>query len=401
MRKALVVAYACVVTLCVATACGNDASPAPVTKTTQARGDVLATSPGLDSWTAVLPPHTRVTRLNYTSTSGVDNSQTAVTGAVFVPGGSWPAGGWPLIAFAHGTTGLARDCGPSDHPDMFGEVSLIGSFIRAGYAVVTTDYQGLSTRVDAPAHPYLEPRTAAYNVIDSVHAARSVEPTIGAKWVVVGPSQGGAAAWATAEQYGEYEHSEYENSTQTGELVGAVAMSPVLDMTGYADAAAHGTLNTAQRFLYPLIVVGASRTDSRIDPGTYLPGLSTNDVDSRLSCATGRSALAAQSHSPDPQALGSTATQDSSDATEQLRNTLQRFALPSARTDVPILAIYGSADEINPVQVTEAAVTRACSVGDRVERDRREGLGHSFDPGPILGEWIGARMRGLHVRSDC
>ena len=392
----MVFACACVVTLCVATACGNDASRSSVTKTTQARGDVLTTSPGLNSWTAALPPHTRVTRLNYTSTSGVDDSQTAVTGAVFVPGGSWPAGGWPLIAFAHGTTGLARDCGPSDHPDMFGEVSLIGSFVRAGYAVVTIDYQGLSTRVDAPPHPYLEPRTAAYNVIDGVHAARSVEPTIGAKWVVVGPSQGGAAAWATAEQYGKY-----ENSTQTGELVGAVAMSPVLDMTGYADAAANGTLNTAQRFLYPLIVVGASRADSRIDPGTYLPGLSTHDVDARMSCASGRTALAAQSHSPDAQALGSAAAQDSSDATALLRNTLQRFALPSARTDVPILAIYGSADEINPVHVTEAALARACSLGDKVARDRREGLGHSFDPGPILGEWIGARMRGLHVQSDC
>lgn len=395
----MVVAYACVVTLCVATACGNDTSSPSVTNTTHARGDVLATSPGLDSWAVALPPHTRVTRLNYTSTSGVDDSQTAVTGAVFVPGGSWPAGGWPLIAYAHGTTGLARDCGPSDHPDMFGEVSVIGSFVRAGYAVVTTDYQGLSTRVDAPAHPYLEPRTAAYNVIDGVRAARSVEPTIGARWVVVGPSQGGAAAWATAEQYGEY--GEYGNSTQKGELVGAVAMSPVLDMSGYADAAAAGTLNTAQRFLYPLIVVGASRADSRIDPDTYLPGLSKHDVDARMSCATGRSALAAQSHSPDAGALGSAAARDSSGATAQLRNTLQRFALPSTRTDVPILAIYGSADEINPVQVTEAALTRACSVGDPVVRDRREGFGHSFDPGPILGEWIGARMRGLHVQSDC
>ena len=361
-----------------------------MTKTTAASGEVLATDAGLQSWTSAMPTGTRVTRLDYSSTSGVDDSRTSVSGSVFVPSGSWPQGGWPLIAYAHGTTGLARDCGPSDHPDMFGDIATIGSFVRAGYAVVTTDYQGLGIRVDAPPHPYLEPRTAAHNVIDAVRAARAVEPTIGPKWVVVGPSQGGAAAWATAELYPRFRDAD------SGDLVGAVAMSPVLDVSRYPTAAQDGTLNSAQRFLYPLIVVGASHVDPQIDPADHLGGMSASEISSLVSCATGRTALAAQTHSRDASTLRSTPG-----ANAELDAAVSKFVLPQQHTDVPILAMYGTADEITPVDVMETSLSRACTLGDLVVRDRREGQGHSFDPGPILGSWISSRLQGLPFHADC
>ena len=382
--------FACAITLCMLTACGNASSGEVVTKTTAASGEVLATDAGLQSWTSAMPTGTRVTRLDYSSTSGVDDSRTSVSGSVFVPSGSWPQGGWPLIAYAHGTTGLARDCGPSDHPDMFGDIATIGSFVRAGYAVVTTDYQGLGIRVDAPPHPYLEPRTAAHNVIDAVRAARAVEPTIGPKWVVVGPSQGGAAAWATAELYPRFRDAD------SGDLVGAVAMSPVLDVSRYPTAAQDGTLNSAQRFLYPLIVVGASHVDPQINPADHLGGMSASEISSLVSCATGRTALAAQTHSRDASTLRSTPG-----ANAELDAAVSKFVLPQQHTDVPILAMYGTADEITPVDVMETSLSRACTLGDLVVRDRREGQGHSFDPGPILGSWISSRLQGLPFHADC
>ena len=300
-----------------------------------------------------MPTGTRVTRLDYSSTSGVDDSRTSVSGAVFVPSGSWPQGGWPLIAYAHGTTGLARDCGPSDHPDMFGDIATIGSFVRAGYAVVTTDYQGLGIRVDAPPHPYLEPRTAAHNVIDAVRAARAVEPTIGPKWVVVGPSQGGAAAWATAELYPRFRDAD------SGDLVGAVAMSPVLDVSRYPTAAQDGTLNSAQRFLYPLIVVGASHVDPQIDPADHLGGMSASEISSLVSCATGRTALAAQTRSSTPRCRSSycpssTPTFRSSPCTEpptrSPRSTSWRPVCPApARWATPWCATAARARDIRSI----------------------------------------------------
>src|SRR5438067_333714 len=43
-------------------------------------------------------------RILYTSTDGVDGtSPVIVSGAVFIPKGTPPASGWPIVAWAHGT----------------------------------------------------------------------------------------------------------------------------------------------------------------------------------------------------------------------------------------------------------------------------------------------------------
>jgi hypothetical protein len=51
-----------------------------------------------------------------------------------------PAGGWPVIAWAHGTSGVARICAPSLMRDVeYGEEGLM-PMVAAGLAVVATDY---------------------------------------------------------------------------------------------------------------------------------------------------------------------------------------------------------------------------------------------------------------------
>jgi len=89
-----------------------------------------------------------------------------------------------------------------------------GRCSRRGYAIALTDYQGL--------HPYLEPRTAAFNVIDAVRALRSIFPDASWKWLAYGGSQGGQAAWAADKQNAFY-----------GEqllIVGAVALAAAANM---------------------------------------------------------------------------------------------------------------------------------------------------------------------------
>lgn len=50
--------------------------------------------------------------------STVDQHDAAAvsTAVVFIPHGKAPDGGWPTIAWAHGTVGLGDDCAPSAHP---------------------------------------------------------------------------------------------------------------------------------------------------------------------------------------------------------------------------------------------------------------------------------------------
>ncbi|MDY6809884.1 MAG: lipase family protein [Actinomycetota bacterium] len=390
-------AVACVVaTLPMASACAS-VNPTAVPASTSSgvaisadarsgRGEVMRTDPGLDTWTAALPADTGSTRIVYRSTSGVDGAATAVSGAVFIPSDERrPDDGWPLIAYAHGTTGISRDCAPSDRPDMFGDLGAIDDFLRRGYAVVTTDYQGLGIRTGEPAaHPYLEPHTAAYNVIDAVRAARSVEPSIGSQWFAVGRSQGGGAAWATAEQYAAY-------GDDTGELLGAVAVAPLLDATYLVRNAQDGTLTVAQRYLYPLLVQGVAQGSDQLTPGDHLG----QGAAATLSCSSTATALAAQPAPPDEfRAVTPGAADD-------LMAAVQAYALPRDSTEVPIIAFYGSRDDIIPPDVMQLTLARACAVGQRVLRVRREGQGHSLDPGSMMAKWMSDRLTGQDAPSDC
>src|SRR5215211_6878564 len=109
-------------------------------------------------------------RILYSSTNGMDGkTPVVVSGAFFIPKGTPPVGGWPLIAWAHGTTGIADICSPSWQARSYRDVSYLNRWLEQGYAIVATDYQGLGT--PGP-HPYLTVRLEAYSVLDSVRAVR-------------------------------------------------------------------------------------------------------------------------------------------------------------------------------------------------------------------------------------
>jgi pimeloyl-ACP methyl ester carboxylesterase len=132
--------------------------------------------------------------LLYRSTA-VDGSPISVSGSVAVPKGKAPKGGWPVISYAHGTTGIADGCAPTRGYDAGKLVSyaypLIRSWLKAGYAVVRTDYDGLGT---PGVHGYLVGATEGRSVLDAVRAARKAVPKLSKRLVVAGHSQGGHAA---------------------------------------------------------------------------------------------------------------------------------------------------------------------------------------------------------------
>lgn len=123
--------------------------------------------------------------ITYGSANARDEPIT-VTGTVSVPAAPPPPGGWPVISWAHGTTGTADACVPSaDRPggpahSYVGLVDqVLDRWVAAGYAVVQTDYEGLGTPGE---HPYLNGVSEANTVVDIVRAARRANPGIGADW---------------------------------------------------------------------------------------------------------------------------------------------------------------------------------------------------------------------------
>jgi pimeloyl-ACP methyl ester carboxylesterase len=120
---------------------------------------------------------------------------TAVSASLALPKGKPPRGGWPVITYAHGTTGAADACAPTRGYDAGGLVSyafpLLERWLKAGYAVVRTDYDGLGT---PGIHQYLVGRSEARSVLDAVRAARGFDPRLSKRFVIAGHSQGGHAA---------------------------------------------------------------------------------------------------------------------------------------------------------------------------------------------------------------
>ena len=55
----------------------------------------------------------KYTKLVLYSSRTPQGAKTAVSGSVSVPKGKVPKGGWPVITWAHGTTGVADACAPS------------------------------------------------------------------------------------------------------------------------------------------------------------------------------------------------------------------------------------------------------------------------------------------------
>ncbi|MBU9764428.1 prolyl oligopeptidase family serine peptidase [Mycobacterium sp. TNTM28] len=121
------------------------------------------------------------------------------TAAVFVPRGQAPDGGWPTIAWAHGTVGLGDDCTPSAQPRSDRDDEYLSHWLDQGYAVVGSDYAGLGT---PGLMSYLNGVATAHSVVDSVIAMHHMDLPLSPKWAIVGQSQGGGAAvnsarWAT------------------------------------------------------------------------------------------------------------------------------------------------------------------------------------------------------------
>jgi pimeloyl-ACP methyl ester carboxylesterase len=125
----------------------------------------------------------------------VDGDPNAVSGSLALPRGTAPKGGWPVITYAHGTTGVADACAPTRGYDAVELVSyaypLLRRWLTAGYAVVRTDYEGLGT---PGIHGFLVGRTEGRSVLDAVRAARALEPRLSRRFAIAGHSQGGHAA---------------------------------------------------------------------------------------------------------------------------------------------------------------------------------------------------------------
>ena len=169
-----------------------------------------------------LPPNTALSRFLY---------QTETLNGTLIPASAfilWPytprveADGYPVVGFAHGTSGGFADCAPSHVHNLWYQFTATYTLALQGYVVVAPDYAGLGvdhdSRGNSIRHPYLAHPSHANDLFYSVQAAQSAFATLSKRFVIMGHSQGGGAAWGAAQRQATRPVEGY---------LGAIAGSPV------------------------------------------------------------------------------------------------------------------------------------------------------------------------------
>jgi predicted esterase len=208
----------------------------------------------------------RYTKLVLYSSRTTQGAKDAISGSVSVPKGKAPKGGWPVITWAHGTTGVADVCAPSrdfaGNPNATGETYInddLNAWLRAGYAVVRTDYEGLGT---PGKHPYLVGTSEGRSVLDIVQAARQLDPDISKRYLISGHSQGGHAALFAAGLASSWQPKL--------KLRGTVAFAPASHLLEQASLLPSLTSPSGLTALATLILDGASTQSSAINVNALL-----------------------------------------------------------------------------------------------------------------------------------
>jgi pimeloyl-ACP methyl ester carboxylesterase len=150
--------------------------------------------------------------VSYITTSHSGQS-TVVQGLIDLPKTPPPAGGYPVVSWGTGTTGVAPQCAPSlaASPSRLEYQNLL---LKQGYAVLRTDYEGWGAFAG---RPDLEGRSNAYAMADLVTAAHALPIQLSKEWIAAGHSQGGGAViWVAS----------MKERTPAYPLKAAVALAP-------------------------------------------------------------------------------------------------------------------------------------------------------------------------------
>jgi len=330
-----------------------------------------------------LPKGARAIRILYHSRDA-DGHAVATSGVVLIPAGATPAGGWPVIAWAHGTSGVAPMCAPSLMKDVYyGEEGLL-PMLRAGYAVVATDYHGLGA---GSPHQYVNKIAQAYDVIYSIPAARKAVPELGKGWVADGHSQGGTAAWSVAE---------LERRRADPGYLGAVAVAPGVQLR---QVLTHAAKSSSTGFYLDYIAWAIHALTPSFAPSDMLTGAALDrygDVTSKGCFYYGYASFQGDTQPPVLKAGW-----DQTPAAQRFFRESEVGASPIAGA---LLVIAGEADQTVPIAAVRKTVDQACALGVPLEFRTYPGLDH--DPTmekstPDQLAWIAARFAGAPAAKAC
>lgn len=340
------------------------------------------------------PADVDVSRIIYNSRDNNDH-EVPVSGLVIVPKRQAPAGGFPVIAYAHGTSGAGRSCGISltpYQPNTPGWSNFYRQMLplaREGYAVVGTDYLGMG----APGTlSYLVGKVEGQNVLDSIRAVQrfrqDVNPDLNVIW---GHSQGGHSTAFAAQLAPSYAP---ELKIQ-GVAMLAPALLPALPVA--VEAITNGTKPTYMTGFVMLIAASWAQTyPAKLNISELVtPAAIANMPAVATKCGEGyadpfmQGPMSSYLNRPVPAAF----------------YDLMDLNTPSARRlSMPVVMVQGMEDTTIIPQLTLGFDKELCNNGTAVDFEIYE---HDNHPGvvvasrPLIHRWIKERFAGKSAPDNC
>jgi len=343
-------------------------------------------------FTTGLPPGGKAWLILYT-TRRANGSIGLASGIVLAPSGAGSSP-LPVIAYAHGTSGIAQACAPSVVPGgegpFYSGIPAVQQVVKQGWALVAPDYTGLGA---AGPVSYLIGPEEARSLLDSVRAARQLPVVpLSKRTVVWGYSQGGQAALWTGALAPSY--------APDVKLAGVAAMAPATEPGVFEDRAEHNpTIEAIEA--YTLVSFAARYPDVHLEKYVSASALATvRAVASK--CLGGPEPAPKYVESLPGEPWPFTAPLTSGALGRRLGQNV-----PTRRISVPLMVAQGLSDELVLPEVQARWVAQRCAAGQSMEYRTYPGRGHTTlddEDSPLIGDlfpWTAQRLEGRPQAPGC
>jgi pimeloyl-ACP methyl ester carboxylesterase len=294
-----------------------------------------------------------------------------------------------VIAWTHGTWGVAERCAPSLSPSFWTSTPGLAETVRAGYVVVAPDYIGLGS--PGP-HPLLVGPPTAHAVLDAVRAASGIPGAAAGKiFALWGESQGGHAALWTTRLAPSY--------APDLRLVGTVAAAPPTDLARNmalgADRNARAMLTSMTAWSWSQLYGAPMETFGRRPLQNVMLRLAQNNCIE----LNGKPRLGT--------VLGVITVANALKRVDLTRSPVWSRIMrenSAAPLSGPLMIVQGGRDQVVAPEVTRSYAQQACRAGARLRYVDLPGEDHVSATRASVRQaldWIGARFAGERAPSDC
>lgn len=343
-----------------------------------------------ETFTGPVPDGATAWRILY-STTRADGSPSVASAIVMATAaaGEEPR---PVLAWAHGTTGIVPGCAPS-MTEPFANMPAPDAGLAEGWVYVATDYIGLGT---SGGHAYLVGDEAARAVIDSVRAAHALpDLALDRRTIVWGHSQGGnSALWSGM-------RAAAGDGAGDIDLVGIAALAPASDLPGLFEAG-RGTMFGKIVSAYLLVAYADAYPDVPV-ADTLAPDADVLARDIAARCVGGFATLFSVLETMLLPSAG-IFVHDPADGALGVR---LRANVPVGPFGMPLFVAQGETDDLVLPSIQDGYVAALCQSGATIDYRRYEDRDHlslvapDSPLGPDLVAWTRDRFAGHATPAGC